>query len=174
MDRNTETLSTRDLASPNEPAGEVTTSEGNVRDAATPEGQPEVYDQAATAPEGTPPPPMRTRSSPPTSRQCPQARFGGGPRPGIRASRRAGRMPARAQRAAAPAVRTRTRRRSRHKPLLRRIRTPRRRPIRRPRRPPPRTAARCFRPTWTPCSNKVERDPDPVRRRAPRGGRGRR
>ena len=54
MERNTETLSTRDLASPNEPAGDVTTSEGDVRDAATPGGQPEVYDQAATAPEGTP------------------------------------------------------------------------------------------------------------------------
>ena len=32
MERNTETLSTRDLASPNEPAGGVTTSEGDVRD----------------------------------------------------------------------------------------------------------------------------------------------
>ena len=35
MERNTDTLSTRDLASPNEPAGEVTTSEGDVRDAAS-------------------------------------------------------------------------------------------------------------------------------------------
>src|ERR1700727_100172 len=34
MERNTETLSTRDLASPNEPAGGVTTSEDDVRDTA--------------------------------------------------------------------------------------------------------------------------------------------
>jgi hypothetical protein len=52
MERNTETLSTRDLASPNEQVGGVTASEGDVRDAATPEGQPEVYDQAAPAAEG--------------------------------------------------------------------------------------------------------------------------
>ena len=56
MERNTETLSTRDLASPNEQAGGATTSEGDVRDAATPEtpeGQPEVYDQASPSAEGT-------------------------------------------------------------------------------------------------------------------------
>jgi hypothetical protein len=53
MERNTETLSTRDLASPNEQASSVMTSEGDVREAATPEGQPEVYDQAAPAAEGT-------------------------------------------------------------------------------------------------------------------------
>ena len=53
MERNTETLSTRDLASPNEPAGGVTTSEGEVREAAAPEEQPGRYDQAAPAEEGT-------------------------------------------------------------------------------------------------------------------------
>ena len=53
MERNTDTLSTRDLASPNEPAGEVTTSEDHVRDAPAPERQPEVDDQAAPAGEGT-------------------------------------------------------------------------------------------------------------------------
>lgn len=56
MERNTETLSTRDLASPNEPAGDATTSQDDVRNAGTPEGQPEVHDQAAPAVEGTPPP----------------------------------------------------------------------------------------------------------------------
>jgi hypothetical protein len=49
MERNTETLSTRDLASPNEQGASVTTSEGDVRDAATPEGQAGVYDQAPVA-----------------------------------------------------------------------------------------------------------------------------
>lgn len=53
MERNTETLSTRDLASPNEQAGDVTTSQDDVRDAAAPEGQPAVYNQAAPTPEGT-------------------------------------------------------------------------------------------------------------------------
>ena len=53
MERNTETLSTRDLASPNEPAGGVTTSEGEVREAAAPEEQPGRYDQAAPAEEAT-------------------------------------------------------------------------------------------------------------------------
>jgi hypothetical protein len=53
MERNIETLSTRDLASPNEPAGGVTTSEGEVREAAAPEEQPGRYDQAAPAEEGT-------------------------------------------------------------------------------------------------------------------------
>ena len=53
MERNTETLSTRDLASPNEPAGGVTTSEGDVQHAPAPEGQPAVYDQTAPAEEGT-------------------------------------------------------------------------------------------------------------------------
>jgi hypothetical protein len=52
MKRNTETLSTRDLASPNEQAGDVTTSEGDVRDAAAPEGQPGAYDKAAPVAEG--------------------------------------------------------------------------------------------------------------------------
>jgi hypothetical protein len=54
MERNSETLSTRDLASPNEPAGGVTTSEGEMQHAAAPEGQPGVYDQTARAEEGTP------------------------------------------------------------------------------------------------------------------------
>jgi hypothetical protein len=53
MERNTETLSTRDLASPNEPAGGVTRSEDDVRDTRGAEGQPEVYDQAAPVPEET-------------------------------------------------------------------------------------------------------------------------
>ncbi|HEY1518048.1 MAG TPA: hypothetical protein VGF91_16600 [Solirubrobacteraceae bacterium] len=53
MERNTETLSTRDLASPNEQGSGATMSEGDVRDPATPEGQPDVYDQAAPAAEGT-------------------------------------------------------------------------------------------------------------------------
>jgi hypothetical protein len=56
MERNTETLSTRDLASPNEQAADVTTSEGDVRDAATPEAQPGVYEQAAPVAQGTRPP----------------------------------------------------------------------------------------------------------------------
>lgn len=53
MERNTETLSTRDLASANEPAGGVTTSEDDVRDAVVSEGQPGVEDQAAPAADGT-------------------------------------------------------------------------------------------------------------------------
>ena len=53
MERNTEALSTRDLASPNEQAGGVTTSEGDVRDAAIAEGQRGVDDQAASVPEET-------------------------------------------------------------------------------------------------------------------------
>jgi len=55
MERKTETLSTRDLASPSERAGAVTTSQDDVRDAAAPEGQPVVYDQAAPVAEGTGP-----------------------------------------------------------------------------------------------------------------------
>jgi hypothetical protein len=54
MERNTETLSTRDLASPNEPAGGVTRSEDDVRDAAAPEEQAGVHDQTVPAEEGTP------------------------------------------------------------------------------------------------------------------------
>jgi hypothetical protein len=54
MERNTDTLSTRDLASPNEPAGGITTSEGDKQRAAAPEGQPAVDDQTAPAEEGTP------------------------------------------------------------------------------------------------------------------------
>jgi|ERR1700722_10212892 len=52
MERNTETLSTRDLASPNEPAGAGATPEDDVRDAAAPEGQPGVYDRTAPPEEG--------------------------------------------------------------------------------------------------------------------------
>ena len=52
MERNTETLSTRDLASPHERAGEVTSSEEGVQHAAAPEGQPGVYDQTAPARRG--------------------------------------------------------------------------------------------------------------------------
>ena len=54
MERNSETLSTRDLASPNGPPGGVTMSEDDGRDAAAPEGQPGVYDQTAPAEEGRP------------------------------------------------------------------------------------------------------------------------
>ena len=54
MQRNAETLSTRDLASSNEPAGDVTMSEDDVRDAAAREGQPGVYDQSAPVAEGIP------------------------------------------------------------------------------------------------------------------------
>ena len=54
MERDTDTLSTRDLASPNEPAGGVTTSEGDMQHAEAPEGQPAVYDQTAPVEEGTP------------------------------------------------------------------------------------------------------------------------
>jgi hypothetical protein len=53
MERNTETLSTRDLASPNEPAAGVTRSDDDVRDTTAAEGQPEVYDQTAPVTEGT-------------------------------------------------------------------------------------------------------------------------
>ncbi len=53
MERNTDTLSTRDLASPNEPAGDAMMSDDDVRDAVVPEGQPGVDDQAAPAAEGT-------------------------------------------------------------------------------------------------------------------------
>jgi hypothetical protein len=53
MERNTETLSTRDLASANEPAGRVTTSEDDAQDAVVPERQPGVDDQAAPVPEET-------------------------------------------------------------------------------------------------------------------------
>lgn len=53
MERNTETLSTRDLASPIEPGADVRTSEGDVRDAAAAEGQPGLHDQAAPAEERT-------------------------------------------------------------------------------------------------------------------------
>src|ERR1700729_1666172 len=52
MERNTETLSTRDLASPNEPAGARATPEDDVRDAAALEGQPGVYDRTAPPEEG--------------------------------------------------------------------------------------------------------------------------
>jgi hypothetical protein len=53
MARDTETLSTRDLASPSEPASD-TMPEGDRRDTAAPEGQPGVYDQTAPGEEGAP------------------------------------------------------------------------------------------------------------------------
>ena len=53
MARNTETLSTRDLASPNDRAGGVGTSEDDMRDVAATEGQAGVDDQAAPAAEAT-------------------------------------------------------------------------------------------------------------------------
>jgi hypothetical protein len=65
MERNTETLSTRDLASPNEPAGGVTRSEDDVRDTKAAEGQPEVYDQATPVTEGAPPPVDERTTAPP-------------------------------------------------------------------------------------------------------------
>ena len=46
MERNEETLSTRDLAASNEPARGVATAEGDVRDRAAPDGQPAVSDQS--------------------------------------------------------------------------------------------------------------------------------
>jgi hypothetical protein len=45
MERNEETLSTRDLASPNEPVGGGRTAEDDAGNGAVPEGQPGVYDQ---------------------------------------------------------------------------------------------------------------------------------
>ncbi len=147
MERNTETLSTRDLASPNEQAGSVTTSEGDVRDAAAPEDQPGVYDdQAAPAADGA--------GLPVDEPTAPTGEARTGAPAGIGAPRRHGPMLASTQRAAPRAVPPRAGRRRRHKPPRRRIRTPRQRPIRRARRPPPRTAGRCFRPRWTPPSNK--------------------
>src|SRR6201995_2340902 len=54
MERNTETLSTRDLASSHESAGDVTTtSEPEMPDAATREDQPGPHDRMAPAEEGT-------------------------------------------------------------------------------------------------------------------------
>ncbi len=53
MERNTDTLSTRDLASANEPAGGVTTSEDDVPDAVAPAGRPGVDDRAAPVADGT-------------------------------------------------------------------------------------------------------------------------
>jgi hypothetical protein len=53
MERNEETLSTRDLASPNEPAGGGRTAEDDAGNGAVAEGQPRVYDQH---PEETRPP----------------------------------------------------------------------------------------------------------------------
>jgi hypothetical protein len=54
MARNTETLSTRDMASPNERAGGVGTSEDDMPDVAATEGQAGVDDQAAPDAEATP------------------------------------------------------------------------------------------------------------------------
>ena len=45
MERNEETLSTRDLASPNDPVGGERTTEDDAGNGAVPEGQPGVYDQ---------------------------------------------------------------------------------------------------------------------------------
>ena len=50
MERNTETLNTRDLASPNEPGANVRT-EDDVRDAAPADGRAGLHDQAAPAEE---------------------------------------------------------------------------------------------------------------------------
>jgi hypothetical protein len=53
MARDTEALSTRDLASPTEPASDAIPG-GNLRDPAALEGQSGVYDQTAPAEEGAP------------------------------------------------------------------------------------------------------------------------
>jgi hypothetical protein len=55
MERNEETLSTRDLASPNEPVGGAPTSEDDAQNGAVPEGQPRPDDQR---PEEEPRPPI--------------------------------------------------------------------------------------------------------------------
>jgi hypothetical protein len=55
MERTTEPLSTRDLASPNEQTRGVTTSERDAQDAKTPEADPRRNDQAAPAGQGTRP-----------------------------------------------------------------------------------------------------------------------
>lgn len=82
MERDTEVLSTRDLASPNEPAGAVTTSEDDVRDVAAPEGQTARAEErtqlpveedarlpadgrTAAAPDEQTPPPAGEQSAPP-------------------------------------------------------------------------------------------------------------
>jgi len=51
MARNTETLSTRDLASPTEPAGGDTISEGDVRDAAAEQTRPRAGEPDAPRPQ---------------------------------------------------------------------------------------------------------------------------
>ena len=61
MARNTETLSTRDLASPTEPTSE-TIPEGDLRNAEVLKGQPGAYDQTTPAEEETP-----LRASEPTT-----------------------------------------------------------------------------------------------------------
>lgn len=54
MERNEETLSTRDLASPNEPVGGGGTVEDDAGNGAVPEGQLEVYDQHPEQESGAP------------------------------------------------------------------------------------------------------------------------
>ena len=145
MQRNAETLSTRDLASSNEPAGGVTTSEDDVRDAAAREGQPGVYDQSAPVAERihlpvdeqtAPPGEARTGASAtdqPVEASRPDAGLGierGAPGQGEdrpAKSTQAVSMQDQDAEAAPPSTGG---------------------------RPPPRTAGRCFRPTWTPRSNK--------------------
>jgi hypothetical protein len=74
MERNAETLSTRDLASPNEPADGIATSEDDVRDTAAPAGQPTARDQTAPAEEGTPLPADVEPAPPDNAREDASAR----------------------------------------------------------------------------------------------------
>ncbi len=74
MERNTETLSTRDLASPNDQAGGVTASEGDVRDAPAPEGQRGADDEAAPVAEDTRLPVDEQTAPPVEARMEPSAR----------------------------------------------------------------------------------------------------
>ena len=53
MERNTETLNPRDLASPNEPRADVRTSEGDVGDAPAADGHAGLHDPAAPAEKPT-------------------------------------------------------------------------------------------------------------------------
>jgi hypothetical protein len=78
MERKTETLSTRDLVSPNEATGGVATSEGDVLDAAAAESQPAVDDQAAPAAGGTRLPVDGEAQAPPSEQTAPPGDTQGG------------------------------------------------------------------------------------------------
>ena len=162
MERNTETLSTRDLASPNDPAGDVTSSEHDVRDAGTVEGQPEVYDQAAPAARGDTSPRRRAYSA------AGRVADGGLRQGSERRGGPAGCRPRRRRRLLRPCGRGRAGELDTSR-FDDRIRTSSRRPARRARRPPLRTAGRCFRPTWTPRSNSGGRRSRPGSSTSPEG-----